>query len=59
MVSLAGASGQMSLALRGLADSSASALAASALGSGGSASNGPVAVFRYGLPRAGGEARGE
>jgi pilus assembly protein CpaB len=60
MISLAGASGQMSLALRGLADSSASALAASALGSGGSPnSNSQVAVFRYGLPRAGGEARGE
>jgi pilus assembly protein CpaB len=60
MISLANVSGQLSLALRGLTDSSASALAASALGSGGSAnSNGQIAVFRYGLPRAGGEARGE
>jgi pilus assembly protein CpaB len=59
-ISLAGVSGQLSLTLRSLADSSASALAASALGSEGSPnSNGQVAVFRYGLPRAGGEARGE
>ena len=57
LVMAAQTSGTLSLALRSLADSSASALAASALGSG--AKQGPVAILRYGLPRAGGEPRGE
>jgi pilus assembly protein CpaB len=52
-------SGTLTLALRGLADSSASALAASALGSESGNTSGPVAILRYGLPRTGGEARGE
>lgn len=60
LISLAGASGTLSLALRSLADSSASALAASALGpSQSSNSSASVAVYRYGLPRQGGDARGE
>jgi pilus assembly protein CpaB len=59
LISLVEVSGTLSLALRSLADSSASALASSALGPSASNSSGPVAIVRYGLPRAGGEARGE
>ena len=50
--------GTLTLALRSLADSSASALAESALGSHAN-KDGPIAIMRYGLPRAGGEPKGE
>lgn len=50
--------GTLSLALRSLADSSASALASSALGSQAN-KNAPIEILRYGLPRAGGEPKGE
>lgn len=59
LVQAAGTSGTLSLALRSLADSSASALAASALGQTQTASKEPVSIMRYGLPRAGGQAKGE
>jgi pilus assembly protein CpaB len=51
-------SGTLSLSLRSLADSTASALADSALGN-QAGSNGSVAIVRYGLPRTGGEPKGE
>ena len=58
LIQASGSMGTLSLTLRSLADSSASALAASALGE-QSAGNSSVAVMRYGLPRVGGEAKGE
>lgn len=51
--------GSLTLALRGLADSSASALAASAIGAEQASNDKPIEVVRYGLPRTGGDARGE
>ena len=59
MIAHAQMSGSLSLELRGLADSSASALAASALGAEQAGNNTPIEVVRYGLPRTGGDARGE
>jgi pilus assembly protein CpaB len=59
LISLAQASGTLSLALRSLADSSASALAASALGSTASSSDHPVVVFRYGAASASGDSKGQ
>jgi|SRR5215471_18746613 len=59
LITLASSGGLLSLALRSLADSTASALAASALGGSQSNDEGPVAIVRYGLPRAGGEPKGE
>jgi pilus assembly protein CpaB len=58
LVMQAQTAGTLSLALRSLADSSASALAASALGSQANR-QGPIAILRYGLPRTGGEPKGE
>ena len=59
LIVLASSGGALSLALRSLADSTASALAASALGQSQANQSGPVAILRYGLPRAGGEPKGE
>jgi pilus assembly protein CpaB len=52
LISVAGATGTLSLALRSLADSSASALAQSALGP-TAQSSGSVAVIRYGMGQGG------
>jgi pilus assembly protein CpaB len=57
LVSLAAADGSLSLLLRSLADSSASALAASALGP-TAASSGTVSVIRYGMGHGGGGSAG-
>src|SRR5579871_1043400 len=51
LVQAAATSGQLSLSLRSLADSTASALAASALGDSQSSGKEPVSIMRYGLPR--------
>lgn len=59
LIALASTGGSLSLALRGLADSSASALAQSALGGSAQSNNAPVSIMRYGLPRTGGEPKGE
>jgi pilus assembly protein CpaB len=61
LISLAGANGTLSLALRSLADSSASALAQSALGPSAGASSGAVSVIRYGVGHGGGggESKGQ
>jgi pilus assembly protein CpaB len=58
LVQAASAAGTLSLALRSLADSSASALAASALDA-NPRGNASIAIMRYGLPRTGGEPKGE
>ena len=59
LITLASSGGSLSLALRSLVDSTASALAASAVGGSQANDDGPVAIMRYGLPRAGGEPKGE
>jgi pilus assembly protein CpaB len=58
LIMMASTGGNLSLALRSLADSSASALAASALGS-SEGRQAPVAVMRYGFPHTSGGGRGE
>jgi len=58
LITMASTGGNLSLALRSLSDSSASALAASALGS-SEGRQSPVAIMRYGFPRNSGGGRGD